>query len=397
MPRVHAFGDDALGDLDAVGLADAIRPGRVGAAEVVEAAIARTEAVNPALNGLAYKAFERARAATPVEPAAGFFAGVPTFIKDNVDVAGQPTMQGADAWAPFDAAADSEFTRLYSGHRAGIAGQDADCRNSGSARPPNMPGWGRSATRGTPITPPARRRRDRVRSSPPAWCRSRTPTTAAARSGFRPPATGWSGSSRRAAGCRWTRRLRRMPVGIVANGVLTRSVRDTAAFYREAERIWRNPKLPPIGDVTRPGRRRLRIAVLTRSVLRECSPRAAGADAEVGQLCSRNWATASNTSTSPRCRPVSPTISCCIGDCWRWRSCAPAGARSATPSTVTRLDKLTLGLDRHTGRNLHRLPLAIARLRRLRRRTARFFAHLRRGADAHAGRRDAAGRLPCAH
>ena len=66
--------------------------------------------------------------------------------------------------------------------------------------------------------------------------------------------------------------LRRMPVRIVANGVLTRSVRDTAAFYREAERIWRNPKLAPIGDVTRPGRQRLRIAVLTRSVLRECSP-----------------------------------------------------------------------------------------------------------------------------
>lgn len=39
-----------------------------------------------------------------------------------------------------------------------------------------------------------------------------------------------------------------------------------------------------------------------------------------------------------------------------------------------RLDKLTLGLERHSGRNLHRLPLAVARLRRLRRRTARFFA-----------------------
>ena len=39
----------------------------------------------------------------------------------------------------------------------------------------------------------------------------------------------------------------------------------------------------------------------------------------------------------------------------------------------TRLDALTLGLDRHTSRNMHRLPLAIMRLRRLRRRTAEFF------------------------
>ncbi len=44
-----------------------------------------------------------------------------------------------------------------------------------------------------------------------------------------------------------------MPLHLVANGVLTRSVRDTAAFLREAEQVYRNPKLPPIGDVTRAG------------------------------------------------------------------------------------------------------------------------------------------------
>jgi amidase len=40
----------------------------------------------------------------------------------------------------------------------------------------------------------------------------------------------------------------------------------------------------------------------------------------------------------------------------------------------TRLDGLTLGLARHASRNLHRLPVAITRLRRLHRRTAKFFA-----------------------
>lgn len=92
MRHVHAFGDDALGDLDAVGLADALRAGRVSRAEVVEAAIARTEAVDPLLNGLAYAAFQQARsAAERPDPPAGFsafFDGVPTFIKDNIDVAG---------------------------------------------------------------------------------------------------------------------------------------------------------------------------------------------------------------------------------------------------------------------------------------------------------------------
>ena len=37
----------------------------------------------------------------------------------------------------------------------------------------------------------------------------------------------------------------------------------------------------------------------------------------------------------------------------------------------TRLDNLTLGLDRYAARNLHKLPLAIARLSRVRRITSR--------------------------
>ena len=60
--RCHAFCDDALGDLDAVGLVDALQTRKVSAGELVEAAIARTKAVNPTLNGLAFEAFDRARA-----------------------------------------------------------------------------------------------------------------------------------------------------------------------------------------------------------------------------------------------------------------------------------------------------------------------------------------------
>jgi amidase len=39
----------------------------------------------------------------------------------------------------------------------------------------------------------------------------------------------------------------------------------------------------------------------------------------------------------------------------------------------TRLDALTLGLERHTARNLYRLPGAIVRLRGMRRRSAEFY------------------------
>src|SRR5262245_45977664 len=112
--RVHVFGDDALGDLDAIGLSEAIHAGWVSRSEVIEAAIARTVAVNPALNGLAHKSFEEALERASTDAPSGVFSGIPSFVKDNVDVAGQPTMHGTDAWTPRNAAADSEFTELYS-------------------------------------------------------------------------------------------------------------------------------------------------------------------------------------------------------------------------------------------------------------------------------------------
>jgi amidase len=372
MPRVHAFGDDALGDHDAVGLAEAVRTGRVGAAEVVEAAIARTEAVNPALNGLAYNAFERARQTGSLGPANGAFAGVPTFIKDNVDVAGQPTMQGTDAWAPFDAVADGEFTRLYLATGPISLGKT------------QLSEFGFSAAAEHPRLGPVRNPWDTDYTAGA----SSSGSGAFVAAGVVPiaHANDGGGSIRIPAACNGLVGLkpsrgrlpldpevRRMPVGIVANGVLTRSVRDTAAFYREAERVWGNPKLAPIGDITGPGRRRLKVAVLTRSVLRECSP-------QLRELTLKSASVLEELGHRVEHLDEPPVPASFPDDfVLYWGLLAMAmvrGGRRAFGNTFdrTRLDNLTLGLDRHTGRNLHRLPLAIVRLRRLRRRTARFFA-----------------------
>jgi hypothetical protein len=69
----HAFSDDALGDCDAVGLAERIERGEVTARELVAAAIARAEKVEPVLHAIAAECFERALdAAEP--PSSGFFS-----------------------------------------------------------------------------------------------------------------------------------------------------------------------------------------------------------------------------------------------------------------------------------------------------------------------------------
>ena len=371
MRRVHAFGDDALGELDAVGLADAIRAGRVGRAEVIEAAIARTEAVNPALNGLAYEAFQQARAAAKADPASGPFSGVPTFVKDNVDVAGQPTMRGADAWVPFDAAADGEFTRVYLATGVNPLGktQMSEFGFSASAEHPRLGAvrnpWDTDYTAGASS------------SGSGAFVAAGVVPIAHADDGggsIRIPAScnGLVGLKPSRGRLPLDPELRRMPVGIVANGVLTRSVRDTAAFYREAERIWRNPKLAPIGDVTQPGRQRLRIAAVTRSVLRECSP-------QVRELTLKSAALLEELGHRVEYVDDHPVPASFVDDfVLYWGFLALVQVRTGRrlfgdTFDRTRLDSLTLGLQRHTSRNIHRLPLAIVRLRGLRRRTARFF------------------------
>ena len=375
MPRVHAFGDDALGELDAVGLADAIRAGSVSRADVVEAAIARTEAVNPAVNGLAYPAFAQARetaSSASAGAADGFFGGVPTFIKDNVDVAGQPTMQGTDAWLPREAVTHGEFTRLYLASGLVSLGKT------------QMSEFGFSASAEHPRLGPVRNPWDTDYTAGA----SSSGSGAFVAAGVVPiaHANDGGGSIRIPAACNGLvglkpsrgrlpldPELRRMPVVIVTNGVLTRSVRDTAAFYRESERIWRNPKLAPVGDVTRPGRQRLRIAVLTRSVQRECSP-------EVRELTLKTAGLLEEL--GHRVEHIDePPVPASFADDFvlYWGILAMAMVRAGRRAfgetfDPTRLDSLTLGLDRHTSRNVHRLPLAIVRLRRLRRRTARFFA-----------------------
>jgi amidase len=372
MRHVHAFKDDALGELDAVALADAIKAGRVARAEVVEAAIARTEAVNPALNGLAYQAFDQARAKALERGSDGeFFAGVPTFVKDSVDVAGLPTMSGTDAWVPLRAATDSDVTRLHlatgliSLGKAQLAelglGVSAEHPRLGSVRNP----WNTDYTAG--------------------GSSSGSATLVAAGAVPIAHANDGGGSIRIPASCNGLVGLkpsrgrllvdktpRRVPLHLLTNGVLTRSVRDTAAFYREAERIWCHPKLPPIGDVRHPGKQRLQIAVVTRSEKRECSPelreltlKSAGLLEELGHRV--------DYVENP---PVPSGVTVDVRLYWALLATWQVKAiRRAFGDTFdrSRLNNLTLGLDRYARRNRHRLPVAIMRLRAVRRRTAQFF------------------------
>jgi amidase len=86
---------DVLDDLDATGLAELVRSGKASPRELVDAAIARIEAVNPTLNAVIHPRFDQAREEADGPLPEGPFRGVPFLLKDIIcHSAGDPFHEG---------------------------------------------------------------------------------------------------------------------------------------------------------------------------------------------------------------------------------------------------------------------------------------------------------------
>jgi amidase len=188
-------------------------------------------------------------------------AGLPTLIKDNEDLAGYPTSHGSNAVADRDAVVSSPWVSQFLGF--GVA----------PIAKTTLPEFGLTAS--TEST--------RFGATRNPWNTERTVggssggTAALIAAGVVPLAHGndGGGSIRIPSACcglvglkpsrgrlvDWPA-LGKVPVPIVVQGVLSRTVRDTALYYATAERAFSNPSLPPIGHVTGPGGDRLRVAVV---------------------------------------------------------------------------------------------------------------------------------------
>lgn len=356
MTRVHTFTDDALGDLDATGLVRALHVGEVSAPEVVEAAIARTEEVDEALGAVVHSAFDRARDQARY-PRGGWFAGVPTFVKDNVAVAGMPSRHGTDAFDPEPQPTNGDFARMYlsTGLIALGKSQLSEFGFSGAADhirlgPVRSP-WHTDHYAGASSA-----------GSAALVAAGAVPIAHANDGGgsIRIPAAvnGLVGLKPTRGRLPQDKMMREMPLRIISDGVLTRSVRDTAAFYREAEKIWRDPRLAPIGDITRPGRARLRIAVVTRGAGRDATP-------EVHELTLRTAALLESLGhhVEEVEAPVPDSFPKHFVRYWSMLALVMTrrGHKDFGPTwDPSKLDNLTVGLAAHALRSLPKQPYSLA-------------------------------------
>jgi len=258
---INAYGDDVLGTKDGIELAALIAAGEIQVSEVVEAAIARARKVNPALNAIVTETFERARNQLQ-GPKKGLLAGVPSFIKDTDPVEGVPTLMGSRALPNKPADASSRFVEQFLSIGLISLGKTTLCE------------FGLTATTESLATG----------STHNPWNLDFSPggssggSAAMVAAGVVPLAHGndGGGSIRIPAACCGLVGLKpsrsrladiegteKMPLNIVCHGIISRSVRDTAAFYAALEEHHRNPALPEIGLVQHPGKKRLRIGLST--------------------------------------------------------------------------------------------------------------------------------------
>ena len=254
---IHAFSDDVLADHDGVAIAQRIRDGQFSAVEAVDAAIMRAEKVEPFISAIVVEDFQRARQ-NAKRSSPGAFAGVPTFLKDMTDIAGLPTRFGSEALYQSPPAKKT--------HRIAQQFLDMGMVFLGKS---TMPDFGFTPSTEFPHSDPTRNPWNLDHSaggssggSAALVAAGVVPIANAADGGgsIRIPAAACGLVGLKPSRGRLPAAQSHEPfVGLVTDGVVTRSVRDTALFMSEAERLDPNRKLAQIGHVQRPLDRPLRI------------------------------------------------------------------------------------------------------------------------------------------
>ena len=372
--RVHAFRDDALGHDDATALAERVRSRDVSPIELLEAAITRCEAIDPTLGALVHTDFDRARERAIWQRSSRLsapLAGVPSAFKDNVLVAGAPTRQGSRAVPATPALADGPYARAFRATGLNPLGTTAMPPFGWTAATERQGGlvtrnpWGTDRTSGG--SSGGASALVAAGALPIAHANDgggsvRIPAAVTGLVGFKP-------SRGRHPDEQYSEK---MPIPLVSHSVVTRSVRDTVSFLTAFEAGHRPSGVPPLGSVAPAPARRLRIGLVEESpaggstdpatvaVLRQTAERLAALGHEV----------------VPAQAPVSPSFRDDFIAYWGLLalSTSASGRSLFDPDfDADLLDPFTVGLARMAKRNLHRLPLHLARLALVRHRfDARF-------------------------
>jgi amidase len=249
-----------LARLDALAQAELVARKEATALELVDAAISRIERVNPQVNAVVLDLFDRAREMARGPLPKGPFTGVPNLVKDLNNLAGTRMTNGSRMFANNISAASEPL--IEANERAGFIWVGKS----------NTPEFGLLATTEPLLLKPAHNPWNPGHSAGG----SSGGAAAAVASGMVPlaHATDGGGSIRIPASCCGVFGLKpsrgrmflgnnALPGDIGVQHCVSRSVRDSAALFAVTEMQGGKAAFTPVGNVTGPGGKRLRIAFST--------------------------------------------------------------------------------------------------------------------------------------
>lgn len=258
--KMHAFDIGILGTMDATEIANQIKNKNITEQEAVNCAIERAKKVNPSLNAIVNDCFEAPVVQTEKSETA-CFQGVPTFIKDLIHVKGLPTLHGSLG--------------------VSSAAQKKNEKNTQQVLSTGCVVLGKSTTSEFGLLPAVETLQQGITRNPIHTAYSTGGSSGGAgalvAAGVVPfaHAADGGGSIRIPASCCGLIGLKpsrgrdmesptaMLHIDIVCQGVVTRTVRDSANYYAAAEAYYANPKLPKIGQVNAPIKKRLKVGMFT--------------------------------------------------------------------------------------------------------------------------------------
>ena len=260
---------------DGMGLAELIRTRQISAVELVEEVLRQVERLNPSINAVVPALFDperardRARQALGRRSHAGPLAGVPVMLKNLIDYGaaridygsrlyarayarGTVPAQESSAFAAAIEAAGMIVTGITNSAEFGLIDSTEPVLHGATRNPWNLDYTAGGSSGGSAVVVAARivplaHGNDGAGSI-------RIPASHCGIFGLKPSRGREVGSGNPKA-----------TLNISSELCLSRSVRDTAAFLSEVEN--RDGGLPPVGFIRQPAKRRLRIALVSDSLL----------------------------------------------------------------------------------------------------------------------------------
>jgi amidase len=279
--RINVSQNGILSGMDATSIASHIKAKDFTAQEALDCVRSRAEETEPIVNAIVASDYDLTGKTVASE---GVFAGVPTFIKDLVQTKGFATRQGCEGVPNVVAKKHEKVMHHIASTGVVVAGKSTTSEFGllpssetilhGITRNPVNTEYstggssgGAAALVAAGVVPFAH--------AMDGGGSIRIPASCCGLVGLKPSRGRHIGSP-----------SLMLPVDIVTNGIVSRTVRDTANYFHGIEQFRAHPKLPPIGHVVAPGKKRLRIAMFTQNPAGiEAHPEVSQSVLDAGKKC----------------------------------------------------------------------------------------------------------------